>query len=128
MQKQGVRTPIQQFGIGSIGLGLTGAVSRPFMLRLDHLYKEKAKKAGMTLRMYERYVDDSNHVVIVPPPGAKYDENSRKVIVDENLINVIEYDDERAARVMTDIANSVIPGIVVEYDVPRRNTDRKMPI
>ena len=29
---------------------------------------------------------------------------------------------------MTDIANSVMPGIVVEYDVQSRNTDRKMPI
>ena len=67
-------------------------------------------------------------MVIIPPQGAKYDENSKKVIVDENLIDVIECDDERAARVMTDIANSVMPGIVMEYDVPSRNTARKMPI
>ena len=34
----------------------------------------------------------------------------------------------RFARVMTDIANSVMPGIVMEYDVPSRNNNRKMPI
>ena len=28
----------------------------------------------------------------------------------------------------TDIANDVIPGIVMEFDVPSRNTDRKMAI
>ena len=29
---------------------------------------------------------------------------------------------------MTDIANSVMPGIVMEFDVPSRNANRKMPI
>ena len=37
-------------------------------------------------------------------------------------------DDERTAKVMTDIANSVVPGIVMEFDVPSRNDDKKMPI
>ena len=78
----------QQLGGGSIGLELTGAVARPFMLRWDHLYKDRAKKAGMTIQMYERYVDDSNQVVIVPPPGAKYDENRNKVDIIENLVDM----------------------------------------
>ena len=82
----------------------------------------------MTIKMYEIYVDDSNQVAFVPPPGAKYDPNSKKVVIDENLLNLVECDDERTARVMTDIANSVIPGIVMAFDVPSRNTNRRMPI
>ena len=45
---------------GPIGLELTGAVSRAFMKRWDRLYLEKAKNAGIEIKMYERYVDDSN--------------------------------------------------------------------
>ena len=37
-------------------------------------------------------------------------------------------DDERTAKVLTDIANDVIPGIVMEFDVPSRNNDNKMAI
>ena len=110
----------QQMAGGSIGLELTGAVSRPFMLRWDQLYKECVKKAGMDLLMYERYVDDSNQVAVVPPPGSKYDQASKKVVFDENLINLSECEDDRTARILTDIANSVLPGIIMEYDVPKR--------
>ena len=53
----------QQMAGGSIGLELTGAVSRPFMLRWDCLYKMQVIKAGIAMTMYERYVDDSNHLV-----------------------------------------------------------------
>ena len=67
----------QQMAGGSIGLELTGAVSRPFMLRWDHLYKANVSKAGMNLQMYERYVDDSNQVALVPPPGTKYDNTTK---------------------------------------------------
>ena len=95
----------QQLAGGSIGLELTGAVSRPFMLRWDYLYKTNARKAGMEIKMYERYVDDSNQVVIVPPPGAKYESDKKKV----------------TARIMTDITNSVMPCVTMEYDVPSRN-------
>ena len=39
-----------------------------------------------------------------------------------------ESEDERTARVLTDVANSVLPGIIMECDIPSRNTDSKMPI
>ena len=82
-----------------------------------------------TMSLYERYVDDSNQVAIVPPPGAKYDGNLKKVVIDENLIDVEEEDDdERTARVLVEIANSVVPGIIMEYDVPSQNLDFKMAI
>ena len=116
----------QQMAGGSIGLELTGAVSRPFMLRWDHLYKANVSKAGMNLQMYERYVDDSNQVAIVPPPGAQYDSVNKKVIIDEDQTDMVECEDERTARILTEIANSVMPGIVMEIDVPSRNSSRKL--
>ena len=97
----------QQLGGGSIGLELTGAVARPFMLRWDTLYRDKVRAAGqeLDLVMYERYVDDSNQVVITPPPGARYDVVSKKVVIDNTNNKTTLNDDERTARLYTDIAN-----------------------
>ena len=39
----------------------------------------------MNLQMYERYVEDSNQVALVPPPGTKYDNTTKKVFIDENV-------------------------------------------
>ena len=65
---------------------------------------------------------------MVPPPGAKYDIVTKKVVIDENTANIVECEDERTARVLTDIANNVLPGIMMEFDIPSRNTNNKMPI
>ena len=85
---------------------------------------------NMDIMMYERYIDDSNQVAIVPPPGARYDRITEKLVVDASLVEPDNEmcDDERTAKIMTDIANSVVPGIVMEFDVPSRNTNKKMPI
>ena len=85
---------------------------------------------SINIMMYERYIDDSNQVAVVPPPGAKYDTITKKMIIDDNLVNtdIDLSEDERTAKVMTDIANSVMPGIVMVFDVPSRNADKKMPI
>ena len=113
---------------GSIGLELTGAVARPFMLIGDQLDKNSVRKAGMNIMMYEWYIDDSNQVATVPPPSTRYDRVTRKGEVDDNQVDELECDDERTARVMTDIANSLMPGIIMEFDVPSRNPSKKMPI
>ena len=44
------------------------------------------------------------------------------------MVDDEECDDERTARVMTDIANSVMPGIIMVFDVPSINGNEKMPI
>ena len=107
---------------------LTGAVARPFMLMYDDLYKKRVKTAGIELKMYERYIDDSNQVAVVPPPGSKYDPVSKKVVVGDELIDMNENDDERLAKILIEIANDIVPGITMEYDVPSKNIDNKMPI
>ena len=127
--KIGNRTYLQQEG-GPIGLELTGAASRAFMWRWDKMYLEKARKAGVEIMMYERYVDDSNQVAVVPERGAKYDAARRKVIVDQrsNESEKEEEDDERLARVLRDIANDVMECIKMEADWPTKNPKKKLPI
>ena len=123
----GDTTYLQNEG-GPIGLELTGAVSRAFMWRWDKLYIERARRAGVDIVLYERYVDDSNQVAVVPDKGATYDKESKKVKIDENNTNIQEEDDERLARIMLDIANDIMDCIKMEADWPSKNNDKRLPI
>ena len=112
---------------GPIGLELTGAVSRPVMMRWDRIYLKKVRKAGLKMKIYKRYADDSNQMAVVPPPGSRYDVVSGKVVQDEN-VEVAETEEQRLTRVLKQIADSVQDGIVMEVDHPENNADGKMPI
>ena len=72
---------------GPIGLELSGAVSRPFMMCWDIKYLDMAKMAGIDMQMYERYIDDSNQVAVIPPPGSQYDIVQKKLVIDPELAN-----------------------------------------
>ena len=127
LYRVGDKVYLQKEG-GPIGLELTGAASRAFMWRWDNMYKKNARKAGIDILLYERYVDDSNQIAVVPEKGAKYDQERKKVIIDEQLRELPETGDERLARVLLDIANDVIPCIKMEADWPSRNRDGRLPI
>ena len=73
-------------------------------------YMRKVKAVGMTMRMYERYIDDSNQVAKVPINGSKYDEDSELVVFDEQEVRDDEMEDERLAVLLRDIANYVQKG------------------
>ena len=111
-----------------IGLELSGAVSRPFMMYWDSMYLDKVEKAGMNMMMYERYIDDSNQVPVVPPPGSSYDIIQRKVLVNMEVAEIDEYEDERLSNILKTIANEVHEDIKMEDDHPGRHEDKKMPI
>ena len=104
--KLGDRTLLQSDG-GPIGLELTGAVSRAFMMMWDELYLKAVKDEGLVMLLYYRYVDDSNQIVL--------DNNGSE-------------DGEEIALKLKNIANSVMEGIEVEIDLPSRHPDGKMPI
>ena len=123
----GDKTFLQQKG-GPIGLELTGAVSRTFMWRWDKLYLEKVKKAKLEMMMYERYVDDSNQIAEVPPPGSKYDVERGKVVTDPQLRDEEKPADERLAILLVSVANSVMECVEMEADWPTKNRDGRMPI
>ena len=115
---------------GAIGLELTGAVSRPFMMRWDKLYLKRVKSAGIKMRMYDRYVDDSNQAAEVLPPGSKYDKIRNKLEFDQDelLVRGEEGEEARLARIMREIANEVQEGIVMEEDYPDKNPNKKLAI
>ena len=107
---------------GPIGLQLTGAVSRAYMMRWDRQYLDKVKRSGISMMMYERYVDDSDQTAVVPPPGAVFNAQSKKVEVDENLAINDDNEEARLARVLKCIANDVNNRVIVMVvDYPTKN-------
>ena len=90
-----------------IGLELSCAIHRPFMMRFDRLFLIKVQAAGLNMVLYGRYVDDTNEVCEL-----RNEDDS----------------DEDLARELQDIANSVIPGLKFEVDLPSRHTDGCLPI
>ena len=98
------------------------------MWRWDRLYLEKVQRAGLRMALYERYVDDSNQIAEVPPPGSRYDTEQERLVVDTLQIEQDVPADERLARILLDIANSVMGCVVMEGDWPSKNEDKKMPI
>ena len=108
---------------GPIGLELTTSVSRPFMMKWDRLYLDRIKKVGLEMKFYEHYVDDSNQVAVIPPPGARYVVGTKTVVTDATLISENEDGDARLARVLKDIADDIMPGIKMEAHYPNNNVD-----
>ena len=77
--------------------------------------------------LYKRYVDDSNQVAIAPWEGLNYSSTEKKMI-ESHEEDECENDDERMARVLTEIANGVMECIKMEADMPSKNQDGKLPI
>jgi hypothetical protein len=115
---------------GPIGLELTGAVSRPFMMSWDKKYLRMVGEAGITMPLYKRYVDDSNQVGKVPPEGAMYRPDLKRIIISEEEASLRrgEQMDSRLARILNDIANDVQPEIELEEDHPSAHDDGMRPI
>ena len=93
------------------------------------MYLKREERAGVKMMMYERYVDDSNQVAVVPRRGARYDVESGSLVydaVDED--GEQEEGDKRLAEILCDIANNVMGCIKMEADWPSRNENKKLPI
>ena len=69
---------------GPIGLELTGAVCRPFMMAWDKRYLKRVKETGIKMPLYKRYIDDSNQIGKVPPEGSKYNVETKRIDIDQN--------------------------------------------
>ena len=64
----------------------------------------------------------------MPPPGSVYDADRRKVVQTHNLADTRD-DDQRLAEILKEIANEVMPGIIVmEEDTPSSNPGGKLAI
>ena len=76
------------------------------------------------------YVDDYNMVYFVLPAGTRWDEEKKRMVVQEDRIEEDEQrpGDIRTMEEMTKMANSIIPIIKWTNDCPSANPGGKMPI
>ena len=88
----------------------------------------QVQKSGIKMMLYERYVDDSNQAAVVPPVGSKYCKEKQKVVVDPLQQDSHIPGDERLAKILIEIANSIMSCVVMEGDWPSKNEDEKLPI
>ena len=119
---------------GPIGLQLTGAVARTFMLWWDKTFMEKLKEATKNMDwecfMYMRYVDDGNMVCTPFPIGCKVEDGS--IIVPDSSAEEDDMmqspPDRRTAEIIQCLANSICEFIQMEIDYPSAHESHHMPI
>ena len=120
----------RQLDGGPIGSELTGAVARAFMIWWDDQFIKKTMDAGVEVDMYERYVDDGNICAEATEPGLRYNEETGAMEWSETAMmedSGME-EDQRTARTVKDIANSIHPMIKMEENYPSKHEDRRLPI
>ena len=91
---------------GPIGMTASSAIAAAVMLWFDELYLAKAEEAGYEIVVYERYIDDVNQGVVVE---------------DGDTI-------ENVAAELKVIADSVLPCIKMEIDLPENYPEKMLPI
>ena len=79
----------------------------------------------MLMRMYKRYVDDSNQLVESAPPNTVYNIQTGKLVKDNNL-DMVQTVEERMVRILLGIASSVQDGIIMEANYPGKNLGNKV--
>ena len=100
----------QQSG-GPIGLEITGVLARCAMLWWDRAYLKKLDQLKIDILLYLRYVDDSNLVLRALEPGTRFVNNQLSILKEAEEDDRGVPPDERTAKVLRTIANTVIPMI-----------------
>ena len=124
-----------QSGGGPIGLKLSGAVSKVFMVNWCKKFKSKMMITtadlpdfDFAIHLYKFYVDDHNLVVEALPPGARLVAGKVEVVAEEVQGDMLIPTDKRTAELMKEVANSVCEFTKMEVDFPSDNLDGWMPI
>jgi hypothetical protein len=112
---------------GPIGLKLSGALAKVCMLAWSRTFKDKvsAALAGLTyfnLYMLKFYVDDTGLAMEELEPGCRFLDGKVEVVEAEVERDRQVPGDLRTARVMVEIANSILPYLQFEADCPSNHS------
>ena len=108
---------------GPIGLKLSGAVGKIFMVSWGRRFKDALRTATIAfpafqMHLHKLYVDDHLQVAEELPFGARFIDGE-VVIVEERVNEDREVaGDMRTAKVLLDVANSVCPFTTMTIEVP----------
>ena len=112
---------------GAIGLKVTQALARLYMLWWDREFLDVAKRAGAEIKMYKRYVDDTNITMKALDPYIEWNEDSRKKRANTTSEGE-EAADVRSAKEVRRMANSIAECIQWEEAVPSTSPGGRLPI
>ena len=125
------KTRLQTEG-GPIGLELSGAVARVFMLLWDRKLLKALHRATLHLQwdlfMYLSYVDNSNTACNTLPLGARLVRGKVRVLEEKVEEDRQTPGDLRTARIVQQIANNICPFIQMTVDCPSKYPSNLMPI
>ena len=113
---------------GPIGLEITGVLARLVMLWWDGKFLSKLGTLGIDLEFYLRYVDDSNMSAWALTPGTRFVDGQLSILEEFVGSDKLIPADKRTASVLRSIANEILPGIVMQEDVPSNHPNEKLPI
>ena len=118
---------------GPIGLQLTGAIARTFMLWWDREMlkgiNEATRNVHFQLFTYMRYVDDCNIVCTALPTNCRIEDgNVVRCQSTDSMETANEKSDKRTAEIIKEIANNICEFIKVEIDYPSAHENTYMPI
>ena len=123
----------QQSG-AAIGTTLAGTLAVMYMLQWCRKFKEKVNFAtseieGFKILLLLYYIDDGNLITTTFPAGARLFEDG-KVRIDPNQIesDMLIPADERTAKLLTEIGNSISNFIKLTADYPSKHENGFMPL
>ena len=98
------------------------------MVWWDRQLTEKMEKIGLDVRLYKRYVDDINTVMVATKVGLRY--NGVNLVGDETSVKADEGIalDKRTMLLFMAVGNSIHPSIQLEDDYPSQHGDGKLPV
>ena len=118
---------------GPIGLKLSGALAKAFMVHWCRRFGQTLRAATASIPLYKIhlhvfYVDDQGLVVPCLPPGSRYQEGEVRVVEEEVEGDLLLAGDRRTAMVRRDIANTISPNTTITVDYPSNHRSGWMPI
>ena len=109
---------------------MTGEIASVYMILWDKILVTKCRSLGISLDLYDRYVDDETVVTRVIGKGWFFNKQSGVMEFSKarELEDMDKCDTERTARIIADVANSINDGIQVTVDWPEKNMDGRKPV
>ena len=117
---------------GAIGLKLTGAIAKVFMVWWCRAFGETLRAATINMEfqlyLHKFYVDDHNLAMEELPPGAIFREGKVTIIPEEVEADSLLPGDQRTALVIKEVANSICQYTSFKTDFPSANETGLMPL
>ena len=122
-----------------IGLDLMRALAKLYMIDWSMKFMKRLKeveekssdlKLNLKPELYKVFVDDQSSLQEATPMGATYNKKTKRITITEKQ-KELDKDlkaDRRTANLLTEIANTIDPSILMESVVPSDSESGKMPL